>query len=116
MFILLSGCVTSNDTVDTSRPAELIADNIAFNRSIIRVIAGEEVSFTFENKDNITHNFAVYVTRDAEQPIFKGEALSGPGTINYTFIAPYEPGAFHFQCDFHPSIMKGTFYVGGTGS
>ena len=71
---------------------------------------------TFENKDNVTHNFAVYDTREAKQVIFKGEALSGPGTITYTFTAPDEPGSYYFQCDFHPSTMNGSFIVAGTGS
>ena len=110
LFLSLSGCTASSGT------AELIAENNAFNRSIIRVLAGEEVSFIFENKDNTTHNFAVYDTQEAKQVIFKGEALSGPGTITYTFTAPDEPGSYYFQCDFHPSTMNGNFIVAGTGS
>ena len=110
MFLLLSGCTTSSGT------AELIAENNAFNRSTIRVLTGEEVSFIFENKDNTTHNFAVYDTQEAKQVIFRGDALSGPGTITYTFTAPDEPGSYYFQCDFHPSTMNGSFIVGGTGS
>jgi plastocyanin len=110
MFLFLSGCTTSSGT------AELIAENNTFNRSTIRVQTGEEVSFTFENKDNVTHNFAVYDTREAKQVIFKGEALSSPGTITYTFTAPDEPGSYYFQCDFHPSTMNGSFIVAGTGS
>lgn len=110
MFLFLSGCTTSSGT------AELIAENNAFNRSTIRVQTGEEVSFIFENKDNVTHNFAVYETQDAKQVIFRGDALSGPGTITYTFTAPDEPGSYYFQCDYHPSTMNGRFIVAGTGS
>jgi len=110
MFLFLSGCTTPSGT------AELIAENNTFNRSTIRVQTGEEVSFIFENKDNVTHNFAVYDTSEGKQVIFKGDALSGPGTITYTFTAPDEPGSYYFQCDFHPSTMNGSFIVSGTGS
>ena len=110
MLLFLSGCTTSSGS------AELIAENNAFNRSSIRVKTGEEVSFIFENKDNVTHNFAAYETQDAKQVIFRGDALSGPGTITYTFTAPDEPGFYYFQCDFHPSTMNGSFIVGGTSS
>jgi plastocyanin len=114
-LLLLSGCVTTSPS-DAGGTAELVAENNAFNRSTIRVLTGEQVSFTFENRDNTTHNFAVYVTGNAEQAIFRGEALSGPGTISYTFTAPEKPGVHYFQCDFHPSTMNGSFIVGGTGS
>jgi plastocyanin len=110
ILLLLSGCTASSGT------AELIAENNAFSKSTIRVLAGEEVSFIFENKDNVTHNFAVYDTQETKQVIFRGDALSGQGTITYTFMAPDEPGSFYFQCDFHPSTMNGSFIVGGTGS
>jgi plastocyanin len=110
IFLFLSGCTTSSVT------AELIAENNSFNRSTIRVLTGEKVSFIFENRDNVTHNFAVYEPSETRQVIFKGEALSGPGTITYTFTAPDEPRSYYFQCDFHPSTMNGSFVVGGTGS
>jgi plastocyanin len=110
MLLLSSGCATSSGI------AELVAENNAFNRSTIRVLTGKEVSFAFENRDNTAHNFAVYDTREAKQVIFGGDALSGPGTITYTFAAPDRPGTYYFQCDFHPSTMNGFFVVGGTAS
>lgn len=110
IFLFLSGCSAASGTAD------LIAENNTFNRSTIRVLAGEGVSIVFENKDNITHNFAVYETSETRQVIFKGEALSDPGTTTYTFTAPEKPGFYYFQCDFHPSTMNGSFVVAGTSS
>lgn len=110
VFLFLSGCITASGTPD------LIAENNFFNRTYLRVAPGEEVSMVFENKDNTTHNLAVYEDREATQVIFRGEALQGPGTITYNFTAPEEPGNYHFQCDFHPSEMNGRFVVFGTGS
>jgi plastocyanin len=80
------------------------------------VKAGQVLSFIFENKDNVTHNFAVYDTQAGEHVIFRGDALSGPGTITYTFIVPDAPGIYYFQCDFHPSTMNGSFIVEGFAS
>jgi plastocyanin len=110
MFLLLAGCTTVSGTAD------IIAENNTFNKSTIRVYAGDVVTIVFENKDNVTHNFAVYRSSEATQVIFKGEALPGSGTITYTFTAPEEPDYYYFQCDFHPSTMNGSFAVYGTGS
>ena len=110
MFLLLSGCTSASGTAD------LIAENGAFNKSTIRVETNQEVSIVFENKDNITHNFAVYASSEARLVVFKGEALPGPGTITYTFIVPESAGYYYFQCDFHPSTMNGGFVVYGSSS
>ena len=109
--LLLPGCSTTS-----SEEAELVAENNAFNLTEIRAEAGGEITFIFENRDNTTHNFAVYATAAAKQPIFRGEPLTGPGTIVYSFLAPFEPNFYHFQCDFHPTTMNGDFVVGGSGS
>ena len=76
MFLFLAGCATASGTTD------ITAENNAFNKSTIRVSVGEVVTIVFENKDNTTHNFAVYETSEATQFIFRGEALPGPGTIS----------------------------------
>jgi plastocyanin len=110
MLLFSLGC-----SADSGK-ADLVAESNGFNKSTLRVRAGAEVSITFENKDNTTHNFAVYRTAESTQVIFKGEALSGPGTVTYRFTAPEEPGSYYFQCDFHPLTMNGSFVVTGTVS
>ena len=113
-----SSPTTSTPTTPTTPPgaAELVVENYAFNLYTIRVLAGEELSFVFENKDNDTHNFAVYDTRQNLEVIFRGEALSGPGFITYTFMVPDVPNIHYFRCDFHPLEENGIFIVGGTSS
>ena len=110
MFIFLLGCTSG------AGKADLIAENSVFNKSTLRVRAGTEVSITFENRDNVPHNFAVYTTAEARQVVYQGEAFSSPGTVTYTFTAPEEPGSYYFQCDFHPATMNGRFVVSGTAS
>jgi plastocyanin len=91
---------------------DLVAQNIAFNTSTITVPACSKVTVNFDNKDSgIPHNFAVYTNSEATTPIFKGEIITGPKTITYTFTAPCTPGDYYFRCDVHPTIMYGTFKV-----
>ena len=90
----------------------LMAQNFAFNTSTITVPAGANVTVNFDNQDaGIGHNFAVYDSASMKKTIFKGEIISGPKKIIYTFNAPQEPGTYHFQCDPHAQKMKGEFIV-----
>ena len=90
----------------------LIAKNIAFNTSTITVPAGARVTVNFDNQDaNVPHNFAVYDSANAKTTIFKGDIITGPKMIAYTFDAPTTPGTYFFRCDIHPTIMTGKFVV-----
>jgi len=90
----------------------LMAQNFAFNTSTITVPAGANVTVDFDNQDaGIGHNFAVYDSASMKKTIFKGEIISGPKKIIYTFNAPQEPGTYHFQCDPHAQKMNGQFIV-----
>jgi plastocyanin len=107
---------TAPDDAGAPHIINITAENLSFDESLILVPAGRSVSIVFQNKDNTRHNFAVYVTRGAGNPIFQGEPVLGPGTITYTFITPEEPRLYYFQCDFHPSTMNGEFIVAGSAS
>jgi plastocyanin len=69
------------------------------------------VTINFDNKDNVPHNFALYETSAASNPIFVGEVITGPQTITYEFSGPLEPGTYFFRCDVHPLTMTGEFIV-----
>ena len=111
ILIFLSAC-----TSDTSEGIKLISENSEFSRNSISVVAGDEVTIIFENRDNLPHNFAVYQSDEAKQRIFIGEIITGPETITYTFTAPYDPNTYFFRCDVHPETMRGTLRVYGTSS
>jgi plastocyanin len=89
---------------------KITAKNFAFDRPAITVPAGSRVIVEFENKDRVAHNMAFYTTPSLSTTIYRGELLSGPGTITYTFIAPATPGTYYFRCDPHPD-MNGQFMV-----
>ncbi len=99
-----SGAGNQSITVD------LTAQNVAFDTSTIAVPAGAEVTVQFTNLDSVPHNFAVYETSQANEPIFVGEIIN-EGTTTYTFTAPSQPGTYFFRCDVHPQTMTGDFIV-----
>jgi plastocyanin len=105
--------VTAVDTPKTVNRVtlDLVADNISFNMSEIRVPAGVEVTIEFKNMENVRHNFALYETSRAKNPIFIGEIIIGPQDIEYKFVAPEESGTYFFRCDVHPTSMTGRFVV-----
>ncbi len=88
----------------------LIAQGMAFNLSTITVPAGAIVTLNFNNKDSISHNFALYTDSSATHSIFVGQIISNK-TITYTFTAPTTPGTYFFRCDVHPTSMTGSFVV-----
>jgi len=88
--------------------------NYRFDKSNITVPAGTNVTMVFDNKEAVPHNVAIYTTPAATEVIFKGEVITGPKTITYSFIAPTTPGDYFFRCDVHPAVMTGTFTVTGT--
>jgi plastocyanin len=97
---------TSTVTID------LIAKDIAFDKSTITVPAGAQVIINFDNQDSgIPHNFAVYTDTSATTSIFVGQIINGVKSIAYTFTAPTTPGDYFFRCDVHPTTMTGTFTV-----
>jgi plastocyanin len=88
------------------------AEDIAFSTNTIEASAGDEVSVTLVNNDNIPHNIAFYQTDAAEEEIAVGELITGPdATTTLTFTAPSEPGEYFFRCETHPNQMTGTFVV-----
>jgi hypothetical protein len=44
------------------------------------------------------------------------QATSIEGTGSATWTVTFTNGAYHFQCDAHPTILKGNFTVGGGGT
>jgi plastocyanin len=90
---------------------DLTAQGLAFDKSQMTVPIGATVTINFNNLDSVQHNFALYQTSAATDPIFVGEIIAGPDTITYQFTAPSTPGTYFFRCDLHPTTMTGDFMV-----
>jgi plastocyanin len=90
--------------------ARIAAEGIAFDTAELSLPAEGEAVIAFDNRDSgIPHNVSVY-TEQGGEPIFQGEIITGPATIEYRFPPP-DPGSYYFQCDVHPQ-MQGTASVG----
>ncbi len=89
---------------------DLIAQDMAFDKSTITVTAGASVTINFDNKDHVSHNFALYTDSSATHSIFVGTIIAASQTA-YKFTAPSTPGNYFFRCDVHPTTMTGTFVV-----
>ena len=80
------------------------ADNLAFDRSVIRVKAGTRLTANFVNKETgVDHNLTFSL------PGLGHPTCLGPCTTTQTFT-PASPGNFSFFCTLHGS-MFGDFIV-----
>jgi plastocyanin len=104
------GGPTLSPTEDHGEQVKIKAENFAFDRSTITVAAGSQVIVEFENRDRVGHNMAFYTSPSLSTLIYRGEIITGPRTIMYTFTAPQTPGTYYFHCDPHP-YMNGKFIV-----
>lgn len=91
-----------------------MGDNF-FDPNTFTVQAGASVTINLTNQGIAIHNMriagpdAAYNTGD--DAVSNPQLVSGGQTATLTWDAPSEPGEIIFQCDFHPTDMKGTITV-----
>lgn len=91
-------------------PLTLVAHHTAYQQKTLTVVQGQSTTIKFENLDSgIYHNVAVY-GKDGT-PYWAGEPVKGVRNISLTHTFDLPPGTYTFRCDFHPTIMVGTFIV-----
>jgi plastocyanin len=86
-----------------------------FDPAAFTVSAGASVTFDIANKGTAIHNMRIagpdgkYSTSDdaASDP----QLVSGGQTATLEWTVPGDAGEIIFQCDFHPTDMKGTITV-----
>lgn len=91
----------------------LAAENIEFDKDEIDFPADTKLKLKFENHDEEQHNFSL-LREEGGESIFRGEVI-GKGEKIYEFTTP-EPGTYFFQCDVHPTQMKGRVDVSESAS
>lgn len=91
-----------------------MGDNF-FDPKTFTVQAGASVTVNLTNNGTAIHNMriggpdATYNTGD--DAVSDPQLVPGGQTAVLTWDAPSEPGEIIFQCDFHPTDMKGTITV-----
>jgi plastocyanin len=93
---------------------EVAAENVDFSTDAMDFPAETEVTLTFDNKEAIPHNWALYESKGGK-PIFQGPIVNGPASAAYKFTTP-AAGSYYFQCDVHPDQMNGTVNVSADAS
>jgi plastocyanin len=88
-----------------AKGVRITAKNISFTKSEFELNAEQPAVIVFDNDDPQPHNVAIYRTEDFRDPVWQGDVIVGPKTIQYRFVAP-RVGLYYFRCDIHPA-MKG---------
>lgn len=94
--------------------AVTMTDN-KFNPTEFTVSAGASVTFDATNNGTAIHNLRIagadgeYNTSD--DAVSDPQLVTGGGTATLAWDAPADAGEVLFQCDFHPTDMKGTITV-----
>lgn len=86
---------------------DLVARNIAFDRTAVTVPAGT-VTFEYDHRDSgIPHN--LHVTGEGVDERTKIE----PGPVRQRLSLRLRPGTYTYICDVHPQQMRGELTVTG---
>jgi plastocyanin len=98
LALLAVGCGGSGDATPVATTEVTMAKSYRFDPEVIRIEAGETVTWT--NEDNFTHTVEVEGQPDRE--VGQGESVS---------ITFDEPGTYDYVCTLHRSDMKGKVIV-----
>ncbi|HZQ39124.1 MAG TPA: cupredoxin domain-containing protein [Dehalococcoidia bacterium] len=88
---------------------EIATDN-KYSQTTFTVKANQDVALTLKNQGQAVHNWHLLDATDADGKEIKGSLLD-PGKSETIDFKITKPGTYHFQCDVHPSDMKGTLVV-----
>jgi plastocyanin len=85
----------------------VVAKDTAFVPTTLTAPAGKELTITFRNEDTISHSFHLFGGSVGD---VKTDVKAGP-TTDTLKVTLQVASAYNFQCDVHPSVMKGTLVV-----
>ncbi len=89
----------------------LVARDNKFDQVTLTGAAGAAIDLTFENKGKLQHNVH-FMTAPGGADLAPGSNgnIIPTGTVQVKF-SPSAAGSFYYQCDLHPTEMKGTLTV-----
>src|SRR6266545_697710 len=96
---------------------DISAQGTAFDKTCLSAPTKKPFAVTLDNKDTITHNFAIYTQNPLTDPAakFLGGAtptqLVAPGQSATYDVKGLAKGTYFFRCDVHPTQMTGSFQV-----
>jgi len=109
-----AGPVDNGSTPSTPASGAVIATDNRLSVSTLEAPPNTDVTFTLTNNGRSPHNLAFYTNSSASEPLVDpdsiGAIIRGGETAEVTFTTP-AAGSYYFQCDLHPTEMKGTFEV-----
>jgi len=91
-------------------PIQLVGQDTKFDQVSLTAASGP-VTIAFANKDAGTaHNVHVFAGKDAKATS-AGQTELEVGPVDQELKLDLAPGVYYFQCDAHPTTMKGTLTV-----
>ncbi|MDQ3962397.1 MAG: cupredoxin domain-containing protein [Actinomycetota bacterium] len=81
----------------------VVAQDLEFSNSELRLPAGEDSVLTLENNDSAPHNFSIYKDDSLDPSFFTGQNIEPGDSFDYA-IPALEAGAYYFRCDLHPDM------------
>lgn len=89
-------------TADADNNITMSAENLEFSASCIEVPADTAFTITFENKEDVPHNIAIFTDDSKSDDLFKGEIVTGT-TVTYN-VPALPAGEYYFDCEVHPDM------------
>ena len=89
-------------TADADNNVTLSAESLAFSASCIEVPADTAFTITFENKEDVPHNVAIFTDDSKSEDLFKGEIVTAT-TVTYN-VPALPAGEYYFDCEVHPDM------------
>jgi len=91
-------------------PKPEITTDDKFSQTSYTVYAGQQVTIDVENQGSNPHNMHILGVTNPDGSDIKTDILSAGNSAKLTFTID-KPGTYNFQCDVHPTEMKGTVTV-----
>lgn len=88
----------------------IVATDNKFNVATVTIKANEPTTVNFQNKGSAVHNWHVLNVKDKDGKDVATKLLPGGQAETITFVID-KPGTYDFQCDAHPTEMKGKLTV-----